>query len=153
MLTFKYVSVVRVLVLFHFGWSGRFMMRNIFNVKFLPFFVFLHFFLYNFDWHLFLNSSNFLFKFIPLFLLKHHWVGIVFLSNVSTTRFSHTFLVKRKFLLWDVYQGLTLLCLKFSYIPITGITFDSDVFRAFEVYHFFGKWRYEEGHITTIWES
>ena len=117
------------------------------------FFCFFAFFLYNFDWHLFLNSSNFLFKFIPLFLLKHRWVGIVFLSNVSTTRFSHTFLVKRKFLLWDVYQGLTLLCLKFSYIPITGITFDSDVFRAFEVYHFFGKWRYEEGHITTIWES
>ena len=74
MLTFKYVSVVRVPDLFHFGWSWRFMMRDIFNVKFLPIFFFN-------------SSAIFLFKFIslvlfvtflnkidvkPLFLLKHH---------------------------------------------------------------------------------
>ena len=103
MLTFKYVSVVRALVSFHFGWSWEIMMWNIYSM--LSFF--------HFSLSLFLNSNRIFLKFIlfflfvvflweidvkHLFLLKHHWVGIVFLPNVSTTRFSHAFLVRRKFI-------------------------------------------------------
>ena len=73
MLTFKYVSVERVLVLFHFGWSRRFMIRDIFNVKFLPFFClfvclfFCWFFLFCFFVCIILID---IFLFIYLFIFK-----------------------------------------------------------------------------------
>ena len=81
MLTFKYVSVERVLVLFHFGWSRRFMMRDIFNVKFLPFFCLFVCFFVGFFCFVFLCIiliDIFLFIYLFIFKFKHNFLTQIY---------------------------------------------------------------------------